>query len=252
MKTLLDILTLSANYLQQYGIQNPRRQAEELIADALGTQRLNLYMEFDRPLSENELDVCRKCLLRRAKGEPLQYIKGEMEFYGCRIFLNQSVLIPRQETEILVDKIVKQIEKEDLRGKCLWDVCCGSGCMGIALKKKFPQLKVVLSDVSKEALEMAQKNAVENQVEVEWLMGDLLHPFDQCQANYFVCNPPYIAEHEFSHLDVEVRNFEPRSALVSGTSGLEIYMRLAEELKGFLAPQAKVWFETVRLDGPLF
>lgn len=132
MRTLLDILTLSTNYLQQHGIQNPRRQAEELMSDVLGISRLNLYLEFERPLSESELEVCRERLSRRAKGEPLQYIKGEMDFYGCRIFLNRDVLIPRQETEILVDLIAKQLEKEELQNKCLWDVCCGSGCIGIA------------------------------------------------------------------------------------------------------------------------
>lgn len=135
MKTLLEILTLSTNYLQQQGFKNPRRQAEDLISEALGLQRLGIYLEFDRPLSESELEICRNYLARRSKGEPLQYIKGETEFYGCRICLNQNVLIPRQETEILVDLIAKRLEKEDLSRKTLWDVCCGSGCIGIALKK---------------------------------------------------------------------------------------------------------------------
>ena len=250
MKTLLEILTLSTDYLQQRGIQNPRRQAEELISDALGMQRLKLYLEFDRPVSEPELELCRLRLARRAKGEPLQYIKGDMEFYGCSLFLNKDVLIPRQETEILVDMIANQLEKEELQGKCLWDICCGSGCIGIALKKKFPQLKVVLSDISKEALQVARKNAETNQVEVEFLQGDLLKPFAGCKTNYLVCNPPYIAEHEFPGLEVEVRSFEPREALVSGPTGLEIYARLAVELKEFLTSQAKAWFEIGSTQGP--
>ena len=167
MRTLLEILTLTTEYLQQQGIQNPRRQAEDLISDVLDMPRLKLYLEFDRPLSESELELCRQRLARRAKGEPLQYIKGEVEFYGCRIGLSRDVLIPRQETEILVDIIAKQLEKENLEGKSLWDVCCGSGCIGIALKKKFPQLKVILSDISQEALIMAKKM----RQQIKWMSG---------------------------------------------------------------------------------
>lgn len=243
MHNLIEILILSTQYLQQRGIENPRRQAEELISDVLEMPRLHLYMEFDRPLTESELEICRQRLARRGKGEPLQYIKGEMEFYGCRIFLNKDVLIPRQETEILVDRIANQLEKEDLQNKCLWDICCGSGCMGIALKKKFPQLKVTVSDISPEALIVAKKNALANQVEVEFVQGDLLQPFEGRKTNYLVCNPPYIAEYEIPSLETEVRDFEPRRALVSGPTGLEFYARLASEMKGFLMSAAKAWFE---------
>lgn len=249
MKTLLEILTLSTDYLKKHGIQNPRRQAEDLISDALKMQRLNLYLEFDRPLDEFELALCREWLGRRSKGEPLQYIKGEMDFYGCKISLNKDVLIPRQETEILVDKIVNELKKENLAGKTLWDVCCGSGCIGIALKKRFPELKVVLSDISKKALLIAQKNARENQVDVEFVEGDLLQPFEDRQTNYLVCNPPYIAESEFSGLEVEVRDFEPKGALISGPTGLEFYSRLAEGLKKNLVRAGKAWFEIGSMQG---
>lgn len=243
MKTLLDILTLSTSYLQQKGIENPRRQAEELISDALEVSRLNLYLQFDRPMSEGELETCRQYLSRRAKKEPLQYIHGKVEFYYCQIEVNPDVLIPRQETELLVDRIVKQLEKEDLTDKVLWDVCCGSGCIGIALKKKFPQLHVVASDLSEKALETAKKNALMNDVQIELLQGDMLDPFVGRQVNFLVCNPPYIAEQEFASLDQEVRDYEPRSALVSGPTGYEFYERFARQLKSFLAPRAKVWFE---------
>lgn len=249
MKTLLEILTLSTDYLQQYDIHHARRQAEELLSDALGMQRIKLYQEFDRPLSESELTRCRHYLLRRGKGEPLQYIKGEIDFYNCKLFLDKSVLIPRQETEILVDILVKRLEKEELSGKCLWDVCCGSGCIGIALKKKFPSLKVFASDISEEALLVAKKNAEENQVEIQFYRGDLLTPFIGCRTHYFVCNPPYISESEFSGLEREVRDFEPRQALVSGATGLEMYQRLANELKFYLQSSAEAWFEIGNTQG---
>jgi release factor glutamine methyltransferase len=243
MKTLLEILTLSTSYLDQRGIKNARRQAEELIADALGVKRLDLYLEFDRPLTDAELETCRQRLARRAKGEPLQYISGEVEFYNCRLIVNSDVLIPRQETEILIDKIVKELEGQDLHQKEFWDVCCGSGCIGLSLKKKFPELKVVLSDISPKALAVAKRNAKLNQLDVEFLEGDLLSPFNKRKAHYIVSNPPYIAAHEFNELESEVKDFEPIQALISGPTGLEFYERFAVQLKEYLLPQGKVWFE---------
>jgi release factor glutamine methyltransferase len=243
MKTLLDILNLSTGYLEQRGMKNARREAEELISDVLGVSRVNLYMQFDRPMIDAELETCRQRLARRAKGEPWQYISGEVEFLGCKIAVNKHVLIPRQETEILADIICKQLEKEDLQEKTFWDICCGSGCIGIAIKKRFPQLQVVLSDISEEAIQVAKKNAELNQVEIEFLKGDLLSPFSGRKVNFLVSNPPYIAAHEFNSLETEVKDYEPIQALISGPTGLEFYERFAKELKEFVVPQGKAWFE---------
>lgn len=251
MKTVLDILKLSTDFLQHKGISNPRRQAEDLIGDILNIGRMQLYVEFDRPLTDLELDQCRTKLARRAKGEPLQYIKGDVQFYNCLIKVTPAVLIPRQETEILVDKIAKQLAGQPLQNKTLWDLCCGSGCIGIALKKQFPELNVVLSDLSSEALALAQENARLNKVEVSFLKGDLLAPFYGQKTDFFVCNPPYIAADELPLLDVEVRDYEPHQALIAGTSGLEFYQRLALALKDVLNAHAKVWFELGKGQGEM-
>lgn len=221
------------------------------MGDILNIGRMQLYVEFDRPLTDLELDQCRKKLARRAKGEPLQYIKGDVQFYDCLIKVTPAVLIPRQETEILVDKIAKQLAGQSLQGKTLWDLCCGSGCIGIALKKQFPELNVVLSDLSSEALAIAQENAHLNKVEVSFLKGDLLAPFYGQKADFFVCNPPYIAANELPLLDVEVRDYEPHQALIAGTSGLEFYQRLALGLKDVLNAHAKVWFELGKGQGEM-
>ncbi len=109
MKTILEVLKLSTQHLSDRGVENSRREAEELLSDVLGVPRLNLYMEYDRPLTEVELERCRDHLQRRAKGEPAPYIRGNVTFYGCRIEVSPDVLIPRQETEILVDKIASQL-----------------------------------------------------------------------------------------------------------------------------------------------
>jgi release factor glutamine methyltransferase len=245
MKTLLEIVNLSTQYLQDKGIANARRQAQDLICDALGIDRITLYMEHDRPLSEAELTLLRQRLTRRAQGEPNPYIHGEVYFGDCVFQVKRdTVLIPRQETEILWEKIVNTLEKEtDLQNKVLWDVCCGSGCLGIALKKHFPALTVVLADICPKALAIASHNAILNGVEIECVEGDLLAPLAGRRADFFVCNPPYISEGEYEKLDREVKDFEPQKALVGGVTGLEFYQRLASDLARHLTPSAKAWFE---------
>ena len=243
MKSLLDIVNLSTEFLTQKKIAHPRRQAEEIIADALGITRLQIYTDFERPLHPDELSICRERISRRAKGEPSQYIKGDVEFYNTTLHVNSHVLIPRQETEILVDKIANVLKNEDLEGKVLWDICTGSACIAIALKKKFPKLHVIASDLSLDALEVAKQNAENNQVEITFKAGNLLEPFKGEKCHYFVSNPPYITETDWQGLDTEVRNFEPKMALVGGNDGLAFYKAFAEFLPDHLYPSSKVWFE---------
>ncbi len=216
----------------------PRRLVEDLLAHVLGLKRIELYMQFDRPLIELELEQLRALWKRAVRGEPVQYVMGEVEFLGCRLKVDRRALIPRQETEILADYVAKLAPEGTL-----WDICCGSGCLGIALKKKFPSLNVVLSDISAEALELARENAERNEVDVTFLQGDLLAPFHNLQANFVVCNPPYISQSSYDQLDPSVRNFEPKGALVGGERGTEFYERLAAELPPFLAPHARVCLE---------
>ena len=243
MKALKEILDKTAVFLEKNGVANARRQAEEVIADALMMKRLELYLQFDRPLTEDELDRCRKAIQRRSEGEPAQYIRGEVEFLDCAIKVSPAVLIPRQETEILVAKVIEQLENEELQGKVLWDICCGSGCIGIAIKKKFPELQVVLSDFSSEALEIARKNGELNGVEVSFLQGDLLEPFQEKKADFVVCNPPYVSPKEYETLDREVKEFEPKMALVAENEGMAFYQRLAKSLSGSLKSSGKAWLE---------
>lgn len=241
MKTLLEVTTLMAGYLEKRGLEGSRRESEWLVSHALGLKRLDIYVFHDRPVTEQELSLIRPLLERRGNREPLQYIMGEVDFLGAQIEVNPSVLIPRPETEDLADRIVKSIK--DPTGKVLWDICTGSGCLGIAIKKKLPELTVIMSDISPQACEMARRNALKNNVDVTVLMGDFLEPFKGLKADYVVSNPPYISHQEFSSLQVEVRDFEPKLALVSGDSGLEFYEKLARELPNYLNKGAKVWLE---------
>lgn len=244
MKTLREVLSLATQYLQDRQISSSRRESEDLLCDVLNITRIGLYSDLDRPMVEAELAICRARLARRARREPLAYIHGEVEFADCRIKVNPGVLIPRQETEILVDRIVQSIAKDqDLCNASFWDVCCGSGCIGIALKKHCSQLSVELSDLSEKAVETTRLNAQFNEVEVAVHQGDLLAPFSGRQCRYFVCNPPYVSEKEFIQLEPEVRDFEPKSALVADQNGYAFYERLAKELPHHLVPGGKAWFE---------
>jgi release factor glutamine methyltransferase len=261
MKSVLEILGMSADYLQQRGVKSSRKEAADLIAWGLKVKPLDLYMQFDRPLDESELGVCRSLLKRRSQGEPYQYICGEVEFFNTCIEVNRNVLIPRQETEILVEMIAKDIalasddnsEKAQASSstspKVLWDLCCGSGCIGIALKKAAPALRVVLSDISEEALLVAERNAKRNECHVEFVCGDFTSPCMDQQIDYLVCNPPYVSEDEYDQLEIEVRNFEPKSALVAKNRGLEFYARLAQAAPTFMQPGGKIWLEIGHTQG---
>ncbi|MBA2369592.1 MAG: peptide chain release factor N(5)-glutamine methyltransferase [Candidatus Protochlamydia sp.] len=229
--------------------ENPRKEAEDILAVILKCSRSSLHSLGLTALADNDWKTACSYARRRMAGEPLAYIQSCIEFYHCLFKLNPSVLIPRQETEVLVDKIVQQLKKQDLEQKVLLDLCCGSGCIGIALKKQFPFLKVILSDISAEAIALARQNAEENNVEVLILEGDLLDPLKGQKVNFCVCNPPYISENEFAKLDFEVKAFEPRIALVGGPDGLEFYRRLSRDLPACLYPHAQVWLEIGYLQG---
>jgi release factor glutamine methyltransferase len=240
MKTVGEILTMSAQFLKEKQCPRYRRDAEDLIAHALKLKRMDLYMQFDRPVQEIELELLRSLLKRAGKGEPIEYMIGEVSFYHCNIAIGPGVLIPRPETEILVAQIAKLLQGSEM---AVWDLCTGSGCIGIALKKVCPTLKVSLSDISGNALKFASMNAKTNGVEVEILKGDLLAPFAERKAHAIICNPPYVSSKEFLTLDPSVKDFEPKEALVGGEDGLFFYRRLAEELPKYLHPHAKVFFE---------
>ncbi|MCC6128221.1 MAG: peptide chain release factor N(5)-glutamine methyltransferase [Chlamydiae bacterium] len=249
MKTIGELISVSIAFLQEKGLLQPRREVEELLAFVLKLKRIDLYLQYDRPVEEEEVERFREHIRRKAKKEPFEYILGQTSFYDCTIRVNPSVLIPRPETEILVDLIVKKLKEKDLSKKVFWDLCSGSGCIGIAIKKALPALHVILSDISPDALELAAENARLNEVYVELREGDLLTPFQGELADYIVCNPPYISEKEYETLDSSVARFEPKLALIGGKTGLEYYQRLAENLARFLKKGSEAFFEIGRGQG---
>ncbi len=243
MKTLGEVYRLSVELLQNKKIEKAKFVVQELMASVLGIDRMSLFMQFDRPLEEKELNKLRSYIFRKAKGEPLEYILGFLEFYHCRLSVTPQVLIPRPETEILLDGVVTDLAQIDLSGKEAWDLCTGSGCLAIGLKKKYPQLEVTGVDLSLEALQVARLNAKDNAVDVSFVYSDMFSALQGRKVDFLLCNPPYITKKEYEALDSSVRDYEPKVALVGGESGLEFYQTLAQELPKHLRAGGKAFFE---------
>jgi release factor glutamine methyltransferase len=232
--TVLQVLQNTADFFARKGVESPRLNIEHLLADALGKQRIDLYLEFDRTLSEKELVPLREKVRRRVDGEPLQYLLGSWDFFGRAFRTDQRALIPRPETEILVEIALKVIRAKPSSRNRLLDVGTGSGVLAITLALECSSLSVVGSDVSPLALNLARENAEERGLEhrIEWIESDLLKsvsgPFD-----FLVANLPYIPTAELPKLASEVQR-DPQIALDGGSDGLSVIRRLVQDAPNVL------------------
>ncbi len=245
MLTVLEALKLSAEYLDKKGVESPRLNAELLLAEILKLKRLELYLQFERPLTENEKEKYREFLARRGNREPLQYILGYSEFMGEKFKVTQAVLIPRPETELLVETIVN--ENPLFNGKIL-DVGTGSGNIAIMLAKLIPEAEIFATDISEDALALARENekSILGENKIKFFQSDLFTSdyLAICgKAEILVSNPPYISREDFETLQPEVKNFEPRNALTDEASGISFYEALAKQGQTLLASEGKVYFE---------
>ena len=234
--TVLDLLGYTTGYLQERGFHNARLNAELLLAGTLGLKRLDLYLQFDRPLRPEELAAFKARLLRRAKREPLQYIDGKGAFRDLVLSVDRRVLIPRPETETLVQEVLDWAEGKS--GLHAVDVGTGSGAIALALATEGPFARVVATDLSEAALEVARANhaACAPDAPVELRQGDLLAPVAGERFDVVVSNPPYVGEEERASLDAEVRDWEPGSALFAGVGGLDVVRRLVAGAPAHLHP----------------
>ncbi len=212
--TVLTMLKWATSYFEEKEVRSPRFSIEWLLSYTLKVKRLDLYLMYDRPLTVEELEELRPSVKRRSLHEPLQYITGSTDFLNTKIKVAPGVLIPRMETEQLVEIILnQQLGNEE---KSILDIGTGSGCIPIALKKNRKQWDVYATDISKEALSIAKENAGLNETVVTFLEDDIYNStaFDNGEAfDIIVSNPPYILENEKNTLDKEVKDFEPNSAL---------------------------------------
>jgi len=226
--TILELLEATTGYFAKHGVEPPRLTSELMLADALGKSRLQLYLTFDQPVSDEVRDKLRPRVKRRAEGEPLEYVLGHTTFAGHRIEVSPAVLIPRPETEILLEEVMKLI---DPAGLPVLDVGTGSGILPLALAKKFPGLEIVAVDISPAALAQARKNLAEVP-NVRLIESDLLSdPSLPARFQIIVANLPYIPSGDIPRLMREVQH-EPKLALDGGPDGLDLVRRLITESAG--------------------
>lgn len=212
--TVLSMLKWATTYFKEKGIRNPRYSIEWLLAFVLDKKRLDLYLVYDRPITKKELSQLKPLVQRRAVHEPLQYITGETDFFGTKITVKPGVLIPRMETEQLMEIVLDKTEA--LESPNVLDIGTGSGCIPIALKNARPYWNLFATDISDEALSIAQQNATLNGTDITFVKDDVYSPSFPSEKILFdviISNPPYILKDEHETLDKEVREFEPELAL---------------------------------------
>lgn len=264
--SVLRMLEWATHYFSEKQVPSPRLSIEWLLADVLNIKRLELYLQFDRPLTSEELSRLRALVKRRAAHEPLQYITGSTSFYNAEINVRPGVLIPRPETEEMVEMILKESGANNLR---VLDIGTGSGCIPIAIKMERPHWEVYGCDISPQALQIAKENAIRNDVDVAFVEGNLLDEKTMPKQTWdiIVSNPPYIGYEERDELERQVSEFEPEIALFtdnrtgiyssiisyaqshlnkSGSLYLELHYQHMIEDENLLNPN--IWDFEIRLD----
>lgn len=245
MITVLEALNLSSDYLNKKGIESARLNAELMLSHILKCKRLELYLMFDRPLDETELQQYRSFLSRRAQREPLQYILGEVDFYNIKLKVNKNVLIPRPETELLVEKIIYDFkEKENFK---FLDIGVGSGNISIAILKNLTQSNSLAIDISEEALLLAKENSVLNEVNdrIEFLKFDILNDDIKLLGKFdmVISNPPYVSADDYETLEPELKVYEPKIALTDLYNGFTFYKKIIEQSSLLLNVNGRIYFE---------
>lgn len=236
--TILELISWGTTYLSEKGFDDTRLTIELLLTSVLHLQRIQLYTQFDRPLTNEELARFKGLLKRRLTHEPLQYILGETEFMGLKFSVDPHVLIPRPDTEILVESVVKRIQSRFAPDEhiTIVDIGTGSGCIAVSLAVMVHGASIVAVDVSREALELARTNAERNSVSdrIEFRHHNFLEETLNDRFHCIVSNPPYISRSEYEILPKEVREFEPKHALSDNSDGLTFFKRIAEQSASIL------------------
>lgn len=245
MITVLEAIKLSTEYLEKKGVESARLNAELLLSHILGCKRLNLYLMFDRPLKESELNLYRDFISRRGKREPLQYIIGSVEFFNIILKIDSRCLIPRPETELLVENVIKFYEqKENLK---FLEIGVGSGCITIALLKNLKNSTAISVDLSDDAISLTKENLLLNNIYNNFT----LIKFDALKDDYsklgkfdfVISNPPYISKSDYEKLQPELKYYEPKIALTDMEGGLKFYKKIIENSHLLLNSTGMLFFE---------
>jgi release factor glutamine methyltransferase len=242
--TVLETIKRSTEFLEGKGIESARLQAELLVSHALALTRMQLYLQFEKPLGPAELDRIREFIRRRGRREPVQYIVGETAFLGLRLKSDRRALIPRPETELLVETVVSLVPGSPARAL---DLGTGSGAIALALAAAWPATEVLAVDAKPEALELARENAEATGLagRVRFLASDWFSALPECaRFEVIVANPPYLSADEMAAAPAEVREHEPVAALRAGNEGRADLESILAAAPGFLAPGGLLALET--------
>ena len=223
---LIDILNWGEKYFKEKYFDNPRIEIEVLLQHIIGCKKIDLYLQFENTVTPENLIILRSLIKRRVNREPMQYIIGSSEFYGRKFFVNQDVLIPRPETEKLIDVSIDILSKKE--NPIILDVGTGSGCIGITIALEIPSSSVIAIDISNSALSTAKKNAnIYGLKNMQFINLDIFSQDINHTADLLISNPPYISKIEFPGLMIDVKDFEPMVALTDNSDGLEFYRKFS-------------------------
>ncbi len=239
--TIREVLNWTTKRFSESGIDTPLLDTQLLLCRVLNLKKIQLYTEIDKPLTGNERFEFRELVKKRLNGEPVAYLLNEKYWHDLKLFVDKRVLIPRPETESMLDFILQNYKLKNVAPEVIFDFCTGSGCLAIAFAKKFPNSKVVGIDLSQGALDVAIKNAEINSItNITWINANVTDSelYDTLSSEYksadiIVANPPYVTENEWHQLDVTVKNFEPKIALVSDDDGLKIGKNIFQNICEF-------------------
>ena len=224
---IIEIIKWGEEYFKLKGFENPKQEIEWLLCDLLQLKRIDLYLKFEDIINKSKLKKLKSWIKRRIQREPLQYITGKVEFYGLKFISTPQALIPRPETERLVDITLNSLEK--IPEPKILEIGTGSGCVSIAVSNKKPRANILSLDISKNALELAEINAKSNNCKnINFLEMDFLNEIPDGRFDILISNPPYIPQKEIENIMPEVKDYEPRIALTDFEEGLNFYYRIAK------------------------
>ncbi|MCJ7728496.1 MAG: peptide chain release factor N(5)-glutamine methyltransferase [Sedimentisphaerales bacterium] len=270
--TIRKLLNWVTEYLKNKGVDVPRLSAELLLSHVLGLKRIELYTQFNKAVESEQLSQLRELVKRASEHEPIAYLTGKREFYSLDFEITGDCLIPRPETELLVERAIEFLRARDGRQPAVslpapsviegpnpyvCDLCTGCACVAVAIARNFANCRIVATDISDAALEVAERNITRHGLggRIELLRGDLFEPIipglGAAKFDLIVCNPPYVSEPEFKKLAKNVRDFEPKVALAAGADGLDIIKRVIADAGQFLKPASALMLEIGNEQGPV-
>lgn len=242
MKALDKIKEIAETFRKQ-NLEYPEKQAQDIVCYVLKIEKTKLFIE-NPEITAGQVYLIDSFVNRRLKREPLQYILGECEFYNIKIRVGQGVLIPRPETEIVVEEIIKRKKMIAEKGNKIVDLCTGSGCIALAVGKNIPEFQVFGVDISEKAVFYAKESKIMNNIKnVHFVVGNLFEPFREKTFASIVCNPPYVKTEEIERLQPEIKDYEPREALDGGVNGLKFYREIIRDAKNYLLKEGLIFFE---------